>query len=505
MANTTILQLPLAINLDSQAYFEIVQGGVSYRAQLFQVGTAPAPVSSVNGQTGAVSLSASSLTNGVTGTGATVLAGNPSLTAPALGTPTSLTLTNATGLPASTGIIGTLGVANGGTGQTTLLAHGVLVGNGTGAVSTTSVGTSGQILTSNGPGNDPTFQAAPPSAVTSVNGKTGVVSLAASDLTNGSVGSGAVVLATGATVSLSSATGLPLTTGITGTLGVGNGGTGAVTLTAHGVLVGAGTGAVAITTAGTVNEALVSNGSGADPSFQVVVNSFNTRTGPVTLTSGDVTGALTYTPLAANQTITLSGDVTGSGATAITATLANSGVSAGSYTGTNITVDAKGRVTAASTGIGVAIVQNQQASGSGGDTFTANVWNAVTLNTEVFDGANLITVSSNQISINVAGTYLIKAYANVYQSTTTVTGLASRIQNITDSTTLALGVNAKAMSTSDNAMLPVQVDAVIVVTSAPRVIEFDIQPTAAGAKDGFGNGITGINEIFATVVLTKLA
>lgn len=57
-------------------------------------------------------------------------------------------------------VTGTLPVANGGTGDTTLTAHAVLLGEGTSAVGFASPGASGTVLTSNGIGSDPSFQTA---------------------------------------------------------------------------------------------------------------------------------------------------------------------------------------------------------------------------------------------------------------------------------------------------------------------------------------------------------
>ena len=93
-----------------------------------------------------------SVTN--TGSGNNVLATSPTLTTPDLGTPSAVTLSNGTGLPLTTGVTGTLGVANGGTGQTTYTNGQLLIGNTTGNTLTKATLTAGAgISVTNGTGS----------------------------------------------------------------------------------------------------------------------------------------------------------------------------------------------------------------------------------------------------------------------------------------------------------------------------------------------------------------
>ncbi len=61
---------------------------------------------------------------------------------------------------------------------------------------------------------------------------------------------------------------IDLTTKVTGVTPVANGGSGAATLAAHGVVIGNGSSAVAVSGAGTSGECLTSNGASSDPTFQ---------------------------------------------------------------------------------------------------------------------------------------------------------------------------------------------------------------------------------------------
>jgi len=242
---------------------------------------------------------------------------------------------------ASQPIFGTAVVAGGGTGVVTLTNHGVLLGQGTSAIVATAVGTTGQVLTGV-TGADPVW-AAPAASSISITGNSG-----------GALTGNAFTF-TGGTTGLTFA-GAGTTETLGGTLVVSNGGTGAATFTAHGVMLGEGTSALGVTAAGTTGQVLTGV-TGADPvwaspvasSISITGDSGGALTGAAFTFTGGTTG-LTFA--GAGSTETLGGTLVVSNGGTGRATLTNHGllVGAGTSAITQLANATNGQIPIGSTG-----------------------------------------------------------------------------------------------------------------------------------------------------------
>lgn len=255
--------------------------------------------------------------NGITsvaGTTNTVLIGNtgsdPSFsTVPAGALPGSgaVTLSNGTnvtitGSPLSLGGTATVNVS-GPPSATTLTSHGIVLGQGTSAVTTTSAGSAGQILRSGGASSDPSYSTAVYPATASTSGNI-LTSNGTDWISSAPAYTGTVTSVSGTTNRITSTGGVTPVIDIAGTyvgqssittlgtiatgtwagttVAANHGGTGTISNTNHGVLIGQGTSAIVATSAGTSGQILQSGGSLADPSY-------STATYPSTAsTSGNV-------------------------------------------------------------------------------------------------------------------------------------------------------------------------------------------------------------------------
>jgi len=290
----------------------------------------------------------------------------------------------------------TVGVAKGGTGQTTLTAHGVLIGNGTSAVTQLAAAAAGTVLAGQGASSDPAFTATPTLGVAG----TTLGSLALAGNTSGTV-----------TISPQAAAGtynfnLPTSAGTSGqpllsagggaspmtfgTLGVAGGGTGLATLTAHAPYVGNGTSAPTSLGVGT-NGQLIVGSTGADPAWATLGTgtgiSITTGAGSLQVNNTGVTSAV------AGTNISVSG-ATGAVTIGITGQVgvANGGTGLATLTAHSLYV---GNGASAPTALGVATNGQLPIGSTGADPVLAALTGTSNQIT-VTNGAGSITLSTPQ-------------------------------------------------------------------------------------------------------------
>ena len=344
---------------------------------------------------------------------------------------------------------GTLAVANGGTGQTSYTDGQLLIGNSTGNTLEKATLTAGTgISVTNGAGSITIANSAPDQTV-SLTAGTGIS-------VSGTYPSFTVTnSAPDQTVSLTAGSNVTITgsyPNFTIAASGGGGGTGTVTSVGLSAPTGFSVTGSPVTSSGTLALAFASGyslptdtkqgqwdtaygwGNHATAGYlttSVAASTYQPLDGDLTAIAGlsgtsgllkktaaDTWSLDTSSYITGNQSITFSGDATGSGTTAVTLALANSGVTAGTYT--KVTVDVKGRVTSGAS-LASADLPTYTGTLSSGQVTTALGYTPASTASPTFTGtvttatvdllgsvrSNITTVAASAIDCS-AGNYFIK-------------------------------------------------------------------------------------------------
>ena len=148
----------------------------------------------------------------------------------------------------------------------------------------------------------------------------------------------------------------------------------------------------------------------------------------------------------------------------------------------------------------VAIIADVKAHNVHGGTFTQDAWRTRDLNTELDDPSNIVTIASNQFTLQ-AGTYLVEWSCPAYKCE----NHGTRLRNITDSTTEGEGSSMFAYvtySVNNNS-----VGASVVTISSSKTFEVQHYCDTTKTNNGFGlyrNEVSGDNSVYTIVKIHKI-
>jgi len=145
----------------------------------------------------------------------------------------------------------------------------------------------------------------------------------------------------------------------------------------------------------------------------------------------------------------------------------------------------------------VAIIADVKAYNVNGGSSSATTWHTRDLNTELDDPENIVTIASNQFTLQ-AGTYLIEWSAPSYATHRSPT----RLQNITDSTTDSEGTSAYNVVDATT----ISIGAKVITLTSAKSFEIQHYTTAAVATIGLGvsSNVSGQNSVFTLVKIHKI-
>jgi len=143
-----------------------------------------------------------------------------------------------------------------------------------------------------------------------------------------------------------------------------------------------------------------------------------------------------------------------------------------------------------------AVINHSVAYNQGAGTFTNGAWRTRELNTEVTDVDGIVSISSNQFTLQ-AGTYLIKAQSPAYR----VDQHVIRLYNVTDSSVVQYGMSVHASDgNSGNVISPV-VARVTIGSAKAFSIKSRVSNTD-GENSGLANNF-GNTQIYSIVKIFK--